>query len=176
MMFKRMAKIATVAAAALVAVTVGSGSAHAGSSWGPIKFGNGLCLDVPGSHFTDGAQLQFWGCNGTQAQQWWIWQEDSTHFEIQAAWSDDPQKRVMCVNNWEGGDTTGNHMALYPCSAGSANDTYFNWVFKGNGLQVQPKVASINCINSWGGLVQGAQARLYPCADVQEEDVLSLPL
>jgi streptogrisin C len=31
---------------------------------------NGKCIDVPNSNFVDGAQLQMWDCNGTNAQKW----------------------------------------------------------------------------------------------------------
>jgi glycosyl hydrolase family 64 (putative beta-1,3-glucanase)/ricin-type beta-trefoil lectin protein len=31
---------------------------------------NSKCIDVPSSNFVDGAQLQMWGCNGTNAQKW----------------------------------------------------------------------------------------------------------
>ena len=31
---------------------------------------NSKCIDVPNSNFVDGAQLQMWGCNGTNAQKW----------------------------------------------------------------------------------------------------------
>ncbi|MEZ0067554.1 hypothetical protein ABIA32_003567 [Streptacidiphilus sp. MAP12-20] len=123
-MRKRLAKIAAIAAAPLLAATLGTGTAYAGSAWGPIQFSNGYCLDVSGGNFVVGATVQLWGCNGTPAQQWWLWQEDSTHF--QASQSNDPQGRVLCMNNWEGGDVTGNHMRLYPCSAGSVGDTQFN--------------------------------------------------
>jgi streptogrisin C len=31
---------------------------------------NGKCIDVPGANFVDGAKLQMWDCNGTNAQRW----------------------------------------------------------------------------------------------------------
>jgi streptogrisin C len=31
---------------------------------------NGKCIDVPGANFVDGARLQMWDCNGTNAQRW----------------------------------------------------------------------------------------------------------
>jgi glycosyl hydrolase family 64 (putative beta-1,3-glucanase)/ricin-type beta-trefoil lectin protein len=31
---------------------------------------NSKCIDVPSGNFVDGAQLQMWGCNGTNAQKW----------------------------------------------------------------------------------------------------------
>ncbi|MEU4116442.1 ricin-type beta-trefoil lectin domain protein [Kitasatospora sp. NPDC028055] len=172
-----LAKFAAVAAAPLLAATLGTGTAHADTSsvWGEVRFANGYCLDVAGANFVSGATVQIWGCNGTQAQQWSLYPADATHFLIQAATSND-HVHTLCANNWEGGDVTGNHMRLYPCTQGSANDTWFNWVHKGNGRQIQPKVASANCLNSWGGLYQGAQARLYPCLDSAEENVVSAPI
>jgi beta-glucanase (GH16 family) len=49
--------------------------------WEPISLGNGLfeftdrasggrCLDVPGGSIANGARLQIYDCNGTQAQKW----------------------------------------------------------------------------------------------------------
>ncbi|MFI6151994.1 RICIN domain-containing protein [Kitasatospora sp. NPDC051170] len=175
-MRKFLAKFAAVAAAPLLVATLGTGAAHADtrSVWGEVRFANGYCLDVSGGNFATGATVQIWGCNGTEAQQFSLYPADATHFEIHASGSNNGH--VLCVNNWEGGDTTGNHMRLYPCTQGSANDTWFNWVYKGNGRQIQPKVASANCLNSWGGLYQGAQARLYSCLDSGEENVISAPI
>ncbi|MFD9723239.1 RICIN domain-containing protein [Streptomyces sp. NPDC059072] len=174
-MRNRIAKIAAVAAAPLLAITLGAGTAHAGYGAGEIRFNSGYCLDVSGGNFVVGQKVQIWGCNGTSAQQWWLRTKDATHFEIQASQTYDPQGRLLCVNNWEGGDVTGNHMRLYPCASGSAGDTQFNFVYAGNGRQLQPRVASANCINSWGGLYQGAEARLYPCSHSVEEDLVSYP-
>ncbi|MDJ0347365.1 ricin-type beta-trefoil lectin domain protein [Streptomyces sp. H10-C2] len=172
---KHIAKIAAVAAAPLLAATLGTGTAHAGVTVAPIKFSNGYCLDVSGGNFVVGATVQLWGCNGTSAQDWWLRQTDSTHFEVHSASTNDPQGRMLCLNNWEGGDKTGNHMRLYSCSEGSWGDTTFNWVYKGNGRQMQPRSASANCVNSWGGLYQGAEARLYGCLDSVEENIISYP-
>ncbi|MEU6972201.1 ricin-type beta-trefoil lectin domain protein [Kitasatospora aureofaciens] len=172
---KGIAKIAAVAAAPLLAATLGTGTAHAdsGSVWGEIRFANGYCLDVSGGNFVDGATVQLWGCNGTNAQQWLLGPQSPGHFWVQAAESDNGH--LLCLNNWEGGDVTGNHMRLHPCSKGSGNDQQFNWVYTGNGKQLQPKVASNNCVDAWGGLYQGAEARLYRCTDAAGENIISNP-
>ncbi|NTW42728.1 MAG: RICIN domain-containing protein, partial [Cellulomonadaceae bacterium] len=31
---------------------------------------SGRCMDVPGSSLANGARIQLWDCNGTNAQKW----------------------------------------------------------------------------------------------------------
>jgi streptogrisin C len=47
-----------------------SGGGGGGAATRLISNLNGRCIDVPSSNFTDGIQLQMWGCNGTLAQAW----------------------------------------------------------------------------------------------------------
>ncbi|WP_343211069.1 ricin-type beta-trefoil lectin domain protein [Archangium violaceum] len=41
-----------------------------GSSRAFVSRFNGKCIDVPGANFSEGAQVQMWQCNLTNAQQW----------------------------------------------------------------------------------------------------------
>ncbi|MDJ0347654.1 ricin-type beta-trefoil lectin domain protein [Streptomyces sp. H10-C2] len=170
LMRKRIAALAA-AAAPILALTVATTPAHA-DGYTEIKFANNLCLDVTGGNFSPGVQVQAWGCNSTDAQNWSIESADSTHFRIVASRSFG-DKQALCLNNWEGGDVTGNHLKLYECNLSSPSDSLFNKTYYGGAVQLQPKVASANCLNTWGGLTQGAQIRLYRCGSMQEENVWS---
>ncbi|MER7756718.1 RICIN domain-containing protein [Kitasatospora sp. NPDC097643] len=130
-----------------------------------IHFSNGYCLDVPNADAYGQQIVQTWWCNNTDAQRWNIIPVDSTHFQIQSVL----EKGKYCLNNYEGGDVTGNYIRLYDC--GTSPDRVFNFVYKGIGWQLQPKSASVNCVNMWGGDQRGNEARLYPCASVSNENV-----
>ncbi|WNG14295.1 ricin-type beta-trefoil lectin domain protein [Cystobacter fuscus] len=41
-----------------------------GGSWAFVSRFNGKCIDVPDANFFEGAQVQMWQCNLTNAQQW----------------------------------------------------------------------------------------------------------
>ncbi|MDJ0347599.1 RICIN domain-containing protein [Streptomyces sp. H10-C2] len=164
-------KIATSAGTfALAAITclVTSPSAHALSGVVQIKFDNGLCLDVPNADAHSMQYVQQWGCNGTNAQQWKIINIDPTHFKIQSTISP-----YLCLNNWQGGDKTGNDIVLYACV--NDGDGQFN-IVNNNGNtwpidRLQPKSAATNCVNMWGGDQWGNHARLYPCNNASNEVV-----
>ncbi|MFB6840628.1 RICIN domain-containing protein [Streptomyces sp. NPDC056361] len=164
-MRKRVA--AAISGAALIATGLTASPASADTGYYSIEIYNHLCWDVPNSNAYVGAQVQQWGCNGTDAQHWSWRQVDATHYEIRSALNPD-----LCLNNWEGGDTIGNHIKLYYC--GSSNpDRVFNFVRTGQHSQLQPKSAWKNCINGWGGNDWGNELRLYTCMDVDNENIVS---
>ncbi|MGW2748614.1 RICIN domain-containing protein [Streptomyces sp. NPDC001450] len=163
MLKRRMAAVA-VSAAALIAAGLAATPANALSTEGhQLKLQDNLCLDIPNGNAVVGAQIQRWGCNGTPAQQWNLVDVDSTHHLVQSA-----MNTSLCLNNWEGGDKTGNHIKLYYCA--NSGDGSFNWVHKGNGTQMQPRVAVVNCLDAWSGTGQGNEIRLYPCTDAPGEN------
>jgi len=166
-MLKRHMAAVAVSAAALIATGLGATPAGAipSESGGQLKLQDNLCLDIPNGNAVAGAQIQQWACNGTRAQQWKIMYVDSTHFLVQSV-----IESQLCLNNWEGGDKTGNHIKLYYCA--NSNDGSFNWVHKGKGTQMQPRVASSNCLDAWSGTGQGNEIRLYPCLDAAGENFL----
>ncbi|MET8629702.1 ricin-type beta-trefoil lectin domain protein [Kitasatospora sp. NPDC004669] len=167
---KRIAALATATTPLLLALTVTT-PAHA-DGYTEIRFNGGYCLDVQGGDFSPGTPVQIWGCNDTDAQNWSIESADATHFYIVAKhWSGD--KQPLCLNNWEGGDSQGNHLKLHYCSQSNAGDVLWNKTYYGGKVQLQPKVASNNCLDAWGGLSQGAAARLYGCTDAAGENVSS---
>ncbi|KOU47740.1 hypothetical protein ADK54_12660 [Streptomyces sp. WM6378] len=159
-----MAAVA-VAATGLMATGLTASPASALPSDGgvPIKLQDNLCLDIPGGHAVIGAQIQQWGCNGSDAQRWNFVHVDSTHFLVQSSLDTN-----LCINNWEGGDKTGNHIKLYNCA--NTGDGSFNWVHRGNGTQMQPRSAATNCLDAWSGTGQGNEIRLYPCTDAPGEN------
>ncbi|WP_031078255.1 RICIN domain-containing protein [Streptomyces sp. NRRL WC-3742] len=165
-------RIAALAAASvpLLGLVVAT-PAHA-DGYTEIRFAGGLCLDAQGGNWDPGTIVQLWGCNGTMAQQWSIESVDSTHFQIVYTHFS-PDRQALCVNNWEGGDTTGNHLKLYYCNSSNPGDVQWNKTYYGGHIQLQPKVASKNCLNGWGGLNQGAEARLFNCGDYANENVTS---
>ncbi|WP_328958580.1 RICIN domain-containing protein [Kitasatospora purpeofusca] len=162
-MRKRIA--AAIAGAALIATGLTATPASAETLYEVIEMHNYLCWDVPNSNAYAGAQVQQWGCNGTTAQKWSWRQVDATHYEIRTALNPG-----LCLNNWEGGDTTGNHIKLYNCGATSP-DRVFNFVRTGNGSQLQPKSAWKNCVSGWGGNDWGNELRLFTCTDVADQNV-----
>ncbi|MGV4988653.1 RICIN domain-containing protein [Streptomyces sp. NRAIS4] len=172
-------RTAALAATAASVLALGLGAAPAsaqtpGTSYSNFHIfigpGQKFCLDVPGGNAVTGAQVEAWGCNGTPAQVWDGWYVDTTHYQL-AFHTRDANGNQLCLNHWEGGDVTGNHLRLYPCSKAGSPDDAFNTVFNGGNTQIQPKVASSNCLNIWGGLANGNPARLYQCADVDNENL-----
>ncbi|MEU6274930.1 ricin-type beta-trefoil lectin domain protein [Streptomyces populi] len=164
-MLKRRLAAVAVSAAALICTGLAAAPADAVGSEGgsQLKLQDNLCLDIPGGKVFDSAQIQQWACNGTRAQMWNIFYVDSTHFLIQSA-----IENQFCLNNWEGGDRTGNHLRLHACA--NSADGSFNWVHKGRGTQIQPRGASANCLDAWSGTGQGNEIRLYPCTDAPGEN------
>ncbi|WP_042387350.1 RICIN domain-containing protein [Streptacidiphilus melanogenes] len=162
---------AVLTGAALLATGLGANPASAlpSSATSPIAFNNDLCMDVPNSNAVVGQQLQQWTCNGTDAQMWTTTWVDATHFQVHSGLNYN-----LCMNNWEGGDNTGNHIALYNCE--TTPDGLFNYVSTGSGTQIQPKSAWHTCVNGWGGDAAGNQLRLFTCQDVDNEDLIELPM
>ncbi|MET3988042.1 RICIN domain-containing protein [Streptomyces sp. PvR034] len=154
-----------ISAAALIATGLVATPASAATYYEQIQLHNGLCFDVPNSNASSGVQVQQWTCNRTGAQKWAWYQVDSTHYEIRSYLNPG-----LCLNNWEGGDTSGNHIKLYACGSNNS-DRVFNFVYKGNGAQLQPKSAWQNCVNGWGGNGVGNELRLFTCADVDNESI-----
>ncbi|MEZ0067553.1 hypothetical protein ABIA32_003566 [Streptacidiphilus sp. MAP12-20] len=37
---------------------------------------------------------------------------------------------------------------------------------------IQPRSALNNCLNIWGGLANGNPAKLYPCSQIDNEDII----
>ncbi|MFI9366838.1 RICIN domain-containing protein [Kitasatospora sp. NPDC053057] len=150
MNIKRTAAIALSTAALLAGGLATATTASANTGWGSIQFdapglnGATSCYDVPNANAYSGAQVQNWGCNGTDAQQWQLEYVDSYHFKVHSGLNYN-----LCLNNWEGGDTRGNHVKLYSCGS---NDSVWNWVSFSNGdVGLQPKISSDNCADAGVG-------------------------
>ncbi|WP_037599712.1 RICIN domain-containing protein [Streptacidiphilus rugosus] len=164
-MRKRLVVLAA-AAAPLVALTIGVAPAHADYSNIVVVFeGGAYCLDIPGNNAVVGQHLQAWTCNNSDAQIWNYIKTDSYHFELQSK-----TNPSLCANNWQGGDNTGNDIKLYYCN-GNADGTW-NWVGDPWLHPIQPRSALNTCLNIWGGLANGNPAKLYPCSQVDNEDII----
>jgi hypothetical protein len=173
-MRKRIVALAA-SAASILALTLGAAPAHAAdtsiSYYTAITFDNGLCLDVPNSNAYSGAYVQQWGCNSTQAQKWKIHYVDSSHFTIASTLDSN-----LCLNDWEGTASYGDHIRLYPCST-SDTDSLFNLYYEGGYpgggpiWDLQPKRSSNLCVNMWGGDQVSNLARLYYCENASNENV-----
>ncbi|MEV7413817.1 RICIN domain-containing protein [Streptomyces sp. NPDC089919] len=157
----RSAAVAAAAAASALGTLLVATPAQAVDTYNvTINIADGYCLDIPNSHAVSNQVVQQWPCNGTDAQRWNILDFGASHFKIQsAAWPN------YCLNNWSSGNTTGDYIKLYNCSSA---DSAFNTIGTDGGsnyIRFQPMRATSNCVNMWGGQVQGAVARLYPCSD-----------
>jgi hypothetical protein len=68
---------------------------------------NNKCLDVPGSNFASGQQLQFWDCNGTNAQDW-IWFSDQSIRPAAATY--------LCIDVYHSNWHDGTPIQLFNCN------------------------------------------------------------
>ncbi|WP_042415295.1 RICIN domain-containing protein [Streptacidiphilus anmyonensis] len=164
-MRKRLTVLAA-AAAPLVALTLGTGPAHADTPVNVVFEGGAYCLDIPGNNAVVGQALMAWQCSNTDpAEQWNYITVDQTHFELQSVTNTN-----LCANDWQGGDVSGNDVKLYYCN-GDADGVWNNVAPRSNVNPIQPKSALNNCLNIWGGLANGNPAKLYQCASVPNENV-----
>lgn len=156
-MHKRTAVMAAAAAAVLSTGLLAGPAQAADHTNIAIYISDSLCLDIPNSSPSNGADVQQYWCNGTNAQQWNVLDAGSHYFKIQsAAW---PQ---YCLNNWSGGDGNGDYIKLYNCDS---QDDLFNTVGadQSDYWEFQPMKASANCANMWGNQNPGDVMRLSPC-------------
>jgi hypothetical protein len=107
---------------------------------------NNKCIDVPSANFVDGARLQMWGCNNTNAQKW--------TFEGGALKSQN--NKCMDV----AGGSTANLAAiqLYTCNGTGAQQ----FVLNGAGDLVNPQSNRCVDIDGWNGN-DGARLILWDC-------------
>ena len=107
---------------------------------------NNKCIDVPSGTFNDGARLQMWGCNNTNAQKW--------SFEGGALKSQN--NKCMDV----AGGSTANLAAiqLWTCNGSGAQQ----FVLNGAGDLVNPQANKCVDIDGWNGN-DGAKLILWDC-------------
>ncbi|GGR36392.1 hypothetical protein GCM10010168_63520 [Actinoplanes ianthinogenes] len=120
--------------------TTGGGSALV-SNW------NNLCIDVPNSNFSDGVQVQTWGCNGTGAQKW-----EATGGALRTG-------NNMCLDVPWGSTANGAIIQIATCSGNPAQQ----WVLSAAGDLVNPQANKCLDIKDWVN-GNGAKLQLWDCA------------
>jgi hypothetical protein len=134
--------------AGLILSPFGAGGGGPGTSTGVpvISNWNNKCIDVPSASFVDGARLQMWGCNNTNAQQWTF---DGGALKSQ---------NNKCVD--VAGGSTANLAAiqLYTCNGTGAQQ----FVLNSAGDLVNPQSGRCVDIDGWNSN-DGAKLILWDC-------------
>ncbi|WP_405878375.1 RICIN domain-containing protein [Streptomyces sp. NBC_01136] len=158
--------LGTATAAQADTVTSVTVPAAVSNGYYQIQFDNGLCFDVPNGNYARNVHVIQYGCNNGDNQIWHVYPTDATHFKIQAL-HPDANGVYLCLNNWEGGNQQGNHIELYDCTVsdgdGQFNRLQYNWDTGGYNWVLQPRSASNQCVNGWGGDQPGDELRLWGC-------------
>src|SRR3954454_17207722 len=108
---------------------------------------NNKCIDVPSSNFVDGARLQMWTCNGTNAQKWTF-----TGGTLAS-------QNGKCVDVASGSTANGAAVQLWTCNGTGAQQ----FVLNSAGDLVNPqsnRCVDIVDVNS----ADGAKLQLWDCA------------
>ncbi|MCU7724108.1 beta-1,3-glucanase family protein [Actinoplanes sp. KI2] len=108
---------------------------------------NDKCIDVPSSNFVDGARLQMWPCNGTNAQKWTF-----TNGTLAS-------QNGKCMDVSGGSTANGAAVQLWTCNGTGAQQ----FVLSSAGDLVNPqanKCVDIVDVNS----ADGAKLQLWDCA------------
>jgi hypothetical protein len=134
--------------AGLILSPFGAGGGGPGTSTGVpvISNWNNKCIDVPSASFVDGARLQMWSCNNTNAQQWTF---DGGALKSQ-------NNKCMDV----AGGSTANLAAiqLYTCNGTGAQQ----FVLNSAGDLVNPQSGRCVDIDGWNSN-DGAKLILWDC-------------
>ena len=116
---------------------------------GPIGGATGKCIDDAGANANNGAAIQIWTCNGTNAQSW--------------AWdSVDGTLRVFgkCMDVAGGGVANGTQVELWDCNGTGAQE----WRWRKQNRLINPQ--SGRCLEvTGGGASDGTQLQLWDCTD-----------
>jgi streptogrisin C len=123
-----------------------SGGGGGGGATRLISNLNSKCIDVPSSNFTDGIQLQMWGCNGTGAQAW--------TFSGGALRS----QNNKCMDVAGGSTASGTPVQLWTCNGTGAQQ----FVLSAAGDLVNPQANKCVDINAWNPN-DGAKLIIWDC-------------
>ena len=121
--------------------TSGSGGGAILSNW------NNKCIDVPASNFSDGVQVQMWGCNGSGAQKW------------AAGNGALVTSNNKCLDVPFGSTANGAVIQIVGCNGNPAQQ----WVLSAAGDLVNPQANKCIDIRDWNGN-DGAKLQLWDCA------------
>jgi hypothetical protein len=105
---RRIVAVAAVGTVAIAAAVVGVTDAMAATA-GPITGLGGKCVDVAAASSANGAHVQLYDCNGTNAQSWTVGNSDGT---IQAL--------GKCMDVTAASTTNGAKVQLYDCNGTNA--------------------------------------------------------
>ncbi|MEU5942292.1 ricin-type beta-trefoil lectin domain protein [Micromonospora sp. NPDC047548] len=119
----------------------GGGGSAIISNW------NNKCIDVPGSDFSDGKQLQMYTCNNTAAQRWTF-----VNGTLQTS-------NNKCMDVAWGSTANGAAIQIVNCSGNAAQQ----FVLSGAGDLVNPQANKCVDIKDWNGN-DGAALQLWECA------------
>ncbi|MEV0805974.1 ricin-type beta-trefoil lectin domain protein [Micromonospora sp. NPDC050200] len=125
----------------LTLTTSGGGGGAIISNW------NNKCIDVPGSDFSDGKQLQMYTCNNSAAQRWTF-----VNGTLQTS-------NNKCMDVAWGSTANGAAIQIVNCSGNAAQQ----FVLSGAGDLVNPQANKCVDIKDWNGN-DGAALQLWECA------------
>ncbi|GHJ48044.1 hydrolase [Catellatospora sp. TT07R-123] len=111
-----------------------------------IGTGSNRCIDIPSSNAVDGARLQIWDCNGTDAQKWTFAADGSV------------QALGKCMDVAAGSTADGAAVQLYTCNGTGAQKFTLNAA----GDLVNPQANK--CVDVTGAATgNGAKLQLWTC-------------
>ncbi|GAB1688834.1 beta-1,3-glucanase family protein [Krasilnikovia sp. M28-CT-15] len=125
----------------------GGGSTPAPTGVSVVSNWNGKCVDVPGSNFSDGVQLQMYTCNNTNAQKWAF---NAGRLEGQNG---------KCMDVSGGGTANGTLIQIANCSTNPAQQ----FTLTAAGDLVNPQSNRCLDIKDWNGN-DGAKVQIWDCA------------
>ncbi|PTL84821.1 ricin-type beta-trefoil lectin domain protein [Vitiosangium sp. GDMCC 1.1324] len=108
---------------------------------------NGKCIDVPNSNGVDGAQLQMWDCNGTNAQKWTFYSDGTV------------RAFGLCMDVAWGSTANGAAIQLANCNGTGAQ----KFVLSGAGDLVNVQANKCVDIKDWNS-ASGARLHTWECS------------
>jgi glucoamylase len=121
---------------------------------GPIESESGKCIDDAGASTSNGAAIQIWTCNGTNAQSW--------------TWSSgDGTLRALdkCIDVNGGGTANGTQIQLWDCNGTGAQQ----WRWRQQGRLVNPQSGRCLDVTS-GSTADGTRLQIWDCNETAAQD------
>jgi glucoamylase len=121
---------------------------------GPIVGESGKCIDDAGASTNNGAAIQIWTCNGTNAQSW-TWSSGAGTLGI----------LDKCIDVTGGGTANGTKIQLWDCNGTGAQQ----WRWRQQSRLVNPQ--SGRCLDATGGgTADGTRLQIWDCNDTAAQD------
>jgi glucoamylase len=121
---------------------------------GPIVGESGKCIDDAGASTNNGAAIQIWTCNGTNAQSW-TWSSGAGTLSI----------LDKCIDVTGGGTANGTKIQLWDCNGTGAQQ----WRWRQQSLLVNPQSGRCLDVTS-GGTADGTRLQIWDCNDTAAQD------